>query len=195
MLAELVWFVPDAVVLMLYPDIAGRTDHESDAYCPVVSRHTVFLASVFLLFVLSAGSLFLWTFGQKYLPAYPAFLLLLPGTFVFTVGKILGTIFLGRRRLWISNVAAAGICIINITANLLLIPRLGIMGAAIGSTLAYAAGTLFGLYYYKRISGTPLRNMLVLQKDELSYYRHLAQSWRRKKHFAGESADAKPGSI
>jgi O-antigen/teichoic acid export membrane protein len=181
MLAELVWFVPDAVILMLYPEIAGRTDRESDEYCPAVSRHTFFLASVFMVFVLAAGSLFLHTYGRTYLPAYPAFLLLVPGAFIFTLGKIVGIIFLGRRKLWISNLAALGMFLITISGNLFLIPRFGINGAAMVSTAAYAAGALFGLLYYRRMTGTPLTHMLILRTGELSLYRNLINGFIRQK--------------
>ncbi len=44
----------------------------------------------------------------------------------------------------------AGVAV-NVVANLILIPRMGVMGAAVASVLTYAAYSFFGLLVYRRI--------------------------------------------
>jgi O-antigen/teichoic acid export membrane protein len=56
---------------------------------------------------------------------------------------------------------------INILMNLLLIPRIGILGAAISSSITYSLGCFMALKFYQRESGTPFREMIVKWSDFL----------------------------
>jgi O-antigen/teichoic acid export membrane protein len=64
---------------------------------------------------------------------------LLPGIVLLTVQRPLGAILLKRGRAWLYGLFGFGALAINVVANLILLPRVGIVGASIASSLCYAA--------------------------------------------------------
>lgn len=60
---------------------------------------------------------------------------------------------------------------INFIVNLLLIPHYGICGAAIATVIGYMTSSIIFLIYFKKISGIPIRKMMILQKEDLKIKR------------------------
>ena len=100
---------------------------------------------------------------------------LLPGIFTLTVGKVLGAELLAREKihftLWLSLIAAS----LNAAANFVLIPRMGLAGAGLSSTLTYSLVSFVVVWYYVWETGVPWR-ALVPGRSDLPIYVGL---WRR----------------
>src|SRR3989442_12527991 len=94
---------------------------------------------------------------------------------MLSIGKVLVAELLAREKprytVWASGVAAA----VNIAGNLVLVPRMGISGAAIASSISYSLLSLMLIRYYLRESGVPWTALLARWGD-LSAYTAL---WRR----------------
>jgi len=91
-------------------------------------------------------------YGAAYLPSVPAFLWLLPGISMLGVNTIFMKTFASEGMppisVWLPFVAA----LFNIALNLVLLPRIGIVGASLASTLAYALMLGTSLVYI-RVTG------------------------------------------
>jgi O-antigen/teichoic acid export membrane protein len=81
-------------------------------------------------------------YSSPYTPAITPLRILLPGVLIFGAGRILSGVGLAqsRRRLLIISTWVAALA--NIIGNILLVPRLGIVGAAIASSISYALMTV-----------------------------------------------------
>jgi len=91
---------------------------------------------------------------------------LLPGVFLFSVAKIIGNDFSGRGLVVINGIVSASALIINIILNLLLIPRIGIKGAAIASTISYSLATIILLFLFRHYTNVPISRLLLPQKSD-----------------------------
>jgi Na+-driven multidrug efflux pump len=60
-----------------------------------------------------------------------------------------------------------------ISLDLLLIPVLGINGAAIASSISYIVATISIIFSYTRITGNPLRGLLIPTKSDFATYKKL----------------------
>jgi O-antigen/teichoic acid export membrane protein len=106
-------------------------------------------------------------YGKDFTGSVYPLLSLLPGILIFNLGKILANDLAGRGRVDI-NLFITGIgTVINITANLLLIPRIGAVGAALSSTISYSVVTLLFISRYIRLTQSHWTDLLILRKKDL----------------------------
>lgn len=79
----------------------------------------------------------LWVFGRPFVGAYPALVLLLPGFVALALQGLLGQYFASRGfPVFVSIYWLLGL-VVNVTLNLLLVPRFGLLAAAGSSSVAY----------------------------------------------------------
>jgi O-antigen/teichoic acid export membrane protein len=136
-MAEMIFFIPDSVTMILLPRVAGSTDEEAAEFLGRVSRMTVLICGSCAIALIPIA----WLGINLVLPAFrdclPAFLVLLPGIVSLCVAKIMTSYIGGRGRPGAISVGATIALVFNLAANLVLIPTLGIVGAALASLLSY----------------------------------------------------------
>ncbi|WP_185267678.1 oligosaccharide flippase family protein [Halopseudomonas xiamenensis] len=166
--AELLLIIPEAVTTPLMKRLLQQ-GQDVRRLTPLALRVT---ATVMLLACIGMALFGYWLiillFGHDYAPAYPALLALLPGLLGLCYASILRLDLLGKRRPGsLSLMMGAGV-VLNLTLNLLLIPTLGIVGAAIASSAAYLTVTGMMLFLYCRLNDTPLWQTLILLPDDVA---------------------------
>ena len=122
----------------------------------------IFLCSRFAVGVL---------YGEAFLPLVPALQILLLGVVALSLGSPISSYFtlkLGKPEipLVLASVSAA-ICI---ATAVVLVPHVGLIGAAIASTIAYIAGQSLGIAYFLRRARISARDTLVPTRDDLRTY-------------------------
>jgi O-antigen/teichoic acid export membrane protein len=174
-MAELIFYIPDAVTTIFLPTIAGSTADEADAKLGRVSRLTflvTILCSVALVPVAWAGTLLIL---PKYIDCMPAFLVLLPGVVSLSLSKVMTSYIAGRGHPGPISVGAAITLALNLGANAILIPRFGIVGASLASLISYTAMAVLMVPVACRISGLSPAALVVPGKDEFRALRTMAR--------------------
>lgn len=165
--AELCFYVPDAVATVLFPRVASASREASAAMVPMVSRVTIFLTGTVAL-ALGLGSIvalpvILPAFAPSVLPT----VLLLPGIVGLSASKVLSGYLSGIGRPGpVSSIATLSL-ILNLVANVLLIPHFGASGAAFASLLSYSLNGVLMVAVSARQARAPRRRMLLLRRDDL----------------------------
>jgi O-antigen/teichoic acid export membrane protein len=136
-LAELAFMVPDSVSTVFYPRVAGMDRRDADSLAPQVSRFTLLVTGLALVGLIPAAWLathvVLPAFGESMLP----FLVLLPGIGALSISKVLSGYIGGLGMPLVVARASIVNLVVNLVANLVLIPPLGIVGAAMASLISY----------------------------------------------------------
>lgn len=113
----------------------------------------LYAAVVCLAVSLVPGPLVRLLFGPEFLPAVPALQWLLPGIFFLSVANVGGVIVGASGQPAIALLPGMLAFLTNLVLNLLLLPRYGIVGAAMASTSAYfllfVTSVLFIAYYLR----------------------------------------------
>jgi O-antigen/teichoic acid export membrane protein len=138
-LAELAFMVPDSVSTVFYPRVAGMERRDADALAPQVSRFTILVTILAIVALIPAG----WIAANYIVPAYVAsmapFLVILPGIAALSISKVLASYITGLGMpLAVARASGANL-VINVAANIALIPAFGIVGAALASLVSYVA--------------------------------------------------------
>jgi O-antigen/teichoic acid export membrane protein len=150
-IAELLWQLPNAVGFVIFPRAAAARPAVMNAFTPRVLRITLGLTA--------AGAVGLALIGRpviealysgSFAAAYSPMVALLPGVVLLGGAKVLTNDIAGRGYPHLNSANAAIALALTLTLDLLLIPRHGVLGAAVASSIAY--GTIFltaiGFYAY-----------------------------------------------
>jgi O-antigen/teichoic acid export membrane protein len=158
LLAEVIWYLPNAVSSALLPHVAATNDRDQT---PRVARWTLLLTAIGSVGLLLIAWPALAWFRPQYLPAVTPMAVLLLGVVALGVHKVLASDLSGRGMPQYPSITSAVALVITIVANLLLIPIFGIVGAALASTLAYTTQTLLLIVIYTRQTGSRPRDLLL----------------------------------
>lgn len=160
--------VPEATGTVLFPRLAGADEKDAHAQTARVARHTLFLVGGGALGYAIAGPIFLpLMYGKDFAGAVMPMLLLLPGIVMMSLYLILTRNFTSRNRQEVNILAAALALGINITLNWLLIPWLGVIGAAISSGVSYTVASTVLLVAFVRESDHGFADVLMFRRSDL----------------------------
>ena len=168
-LGQLLWLMSNSVATVLLPKIAASTDDSASI------RHTarVTRLSLWATAICGAALGLLATqaipvlYGEAFRPSVLALIWLLPGIVLFSVANVLAAYIagIGKPRL---NLLVSGVSlIVTITLDVLLIPKLNIVGAAIASAVSYSVSALLLIVFFMRETGTPLREILLPTSEDV----------------------------
>lgn len=171
-LAETLWYLPTSFGLVLFSR-AVRGGREGANIASAMTRVVVAvmtLAAIPLWLV--APALVAIVYGEAFSEAGRALQLMLPGVVAYSIVAVLTHPLIawgapGR----VTAVLVVGLAV-NLAANILLIPRLGMDGAALASTISYAATAASIILLYRRMSGHGLSQLLVIRRSDISRLRH-----------------------
>jgi O-antigen/teichoic acid export membrane protein len=137
-LAELLWHFPNAVSFVIFPKAANTKPELLKNFTP-----RVFLITLGFTAVGAIGLLFLGKpiisiiYSSTFLAAYVPMLALLPGVVLLGGAKVLTNEIAGRGNPQYNSINAGLSLAITVILDLLLIPKYGVLGAALASSIAY----------------------------------------------------------
>ncbi|WP_411964462.1 polysaccharide biosynthesis C-terminal domain-containing protein [Haloferax sp. YSMS24] len=164
--AEFLWFVPVTLqTVLLHSTSEMWSEGQMERITNLASKITRYNLSLTLLLGMGIAVL-----AQDFIPLYfgPDFdksvgplLLLLPGALGFALARPIFAVGQGKGALNILILATGTAALINLFLNLLLIPRYGMAGAAMATSMGY--GSMFGFHVLaaRRIGFNPLKNVRV----------------------------------
>ncbi len=165
--AQLLWILPNILAGLLIPMIASPANDFKEKNIIRLIR----VINYFNLLII-AGIIFVALFFyHNFLPGrfsngFFPLLLMMPGYYFFSVTVLLAAFFSSKRILWV-NFAGSAICfLVIITADVLLIPRFGIEGAAIADSVAYSAATIFNIIMFMKLSDVSIAEFFRFNKDD-----------------------------
>ena len=179
--AELLWYIPQAVATILFPRTAAAGVEEAKLFTPKVCRNT-FLITLIAALGLSIVSkpLIIFIYGEAFALSVIPLWLLMPGVVALSISKILTSDLAGRGLLQYGAYSSAISLVATVFCDLVLIPRWGIAGAAVASSISYCIATLVVLFFYTRISGNSLAIVLIPRKEDVIIYRRYCSSLARR---------------
>jgi O-antigen/teichoic acid export membrane protein len=155
-ITEALWQIPQAVGSALFPRTARTVQQDATIFTCFVLRQVLLITSVCgMLIAVASPVLVPLVFGARFAPAVRVIWWLVPGTISLSLAKVACADLAGRGKNGYSSVCAFACFALTGFLDWFLIPRMGILGAAIASSIAYTANTiliLFALRYELRAS-------------------------------------------
>jgi O-antigen/teichoic acid export membrane protein len=168
-LCQLLWILSNSAAAVLFPRVSSVIEQpevvaaESAQICRVVFGLTVvggagmaIVATVLLPLV----------YGQAFQPSVEPLLWLLPGIVAFSVTNVLASFMAGVGRPGLNAAVSILGVAVTVPLDLVLIPRLGITGAALASTISYSISTFATLAVFSRLGRIPLGAAVIPRRSD-----------------------------
>jgi O-antigen/teichoic acid export membrane protein len=168
-LAELLWHFPNAVSFVIFPKAASTKPEVMNIFTPRVFRITLGLTALGALGLMFFGKpIISIIYSSTFFPAYAPMLALLPGVVLLGSAKVLTNEIAGRGYPYYNSINAGLALILTVALDLILIPRYGVLGAALASSISYAVIFFSSIGFYLAVSR---------RKEELSKSQTVSERW------------------
>jgi peptidoglycan biosynthesis protein MviN/MurJ (putative lipid II flippase) len=94
---------------------------------------------------------------------------ILPGTVAFAVGKVMAADLAAREKVGYNSMSAILALALTVVLDILLIPRMGIDGAALASSVAYLVNTVLLAVKLRKTLGVTWRALVVPGATDFSF--------------------------
>jgi O-antigen/teichoic acid export membrane protein len=174
-ISESLWQIPQAVASALFPR-TSRTQEmnqaESTRFTCFVLRQVFFLTLLCGILVAAISPIAIpIVFGTGFNPSVAVVLWILPGTIALSMGKVACADLAGRGKNGYSSIFALICFAITIGLDWVLIPRLGILGAALASSVAYCIDAVFILIAVRYELKVTWKDLFLPTRQEIASYR------------------------
>ena len=171
-LVEKLWMVSYAASTVLFPRVAAETEEQRrKELTSLVARSVLWVTALGAAVIFFLSHWIVWLlYSSAFLPAVRPLQILLPGIVTLSVGRVLANDIAGRGRVMLNNYAGLVTVATNVALNILWIPRYGIAGAALASTVSYTLAFLTQLFFYTRLSGNRWTVVVFPQRGDWALY-------------------------
>lgn len=179
-ISGLLFYIPVAIAVALLPRLASTNNAQKASRIASKGCRISFFPIIILAFFLGATARFLIPaiYGKAFSPSVLPLLLLLPGVAVYGMAHITTSYFDGYLAKPFISAGLAGLSLImNVALNMILIPKMGVAGAALSSSIAYVTAMGVCVYVFTRMSKTSVRNMIIVKMSDLKSYLELAKAF------------------
>ncbi len=171
--AESALALTHAASLATAPRLGTLERSEAGAFAARCSRNSLFVATVACGAIAVAAP---WAvrllFGAAYEPIVPALRVLLLGVVALSVGGVIANYFmlnLGRARVPLTTAGLSALLCAGLAFAL--VPRIGMLGAAIATSAAYLAGQIASVVLFCRETGLHPGRVLFIDGGDIAFYR------------------------
>jgi O-antigen/teichoic acid export membrane protein len=182
-IAELVMTLALAFRTSILPLVSHYEGDERQRATTVAStRHYGILAGAAMVANAGFGSLVILVgYGAVFEPAIAPMLVLLPGVWFLGLGLVIAGDLGGRGRPGLSSLLGGVAAAFTVGLDFLLIPSMGMMGAALASLVAYSVFGVASLVALSRVSGIPVPTLIVPARSDFGAYRDAARRLRARR--------------
>ena len=144
--------------------------------CLKISFYAILLV---ILGVISLGKIFIVVmYGKEFIKSYGVTVLLFLGVPAMAWFKIISTLYLAQGKRYFYLISLLISVVLNFVANLIMIPKLSIYGAALASIISYTiCGGIF-LFDFIRIYKVKIKDVFLINKNDIKVLTNIV---KRKK--------------
>lgn len=173
--AELLFYIPGVIALLQRPDLVRANAEDAVGIMQrSVRRGLVLSAAAAGTLLVAAPILCVQVFGEEFRGSIDDLRVLAFGAAGVTTMVLLANAMIAQRRPWLVAGANAAALVVTLSLDILLIPSLGGLGAAIATTSAYLVGALVLTVVFVRVLGGRARDLVPRAGDIAWYSRHAA---------------------
>jgi len=166
-LSESVWIAASSLATVQYSHISNSTNTKLNKQLTLILFKISFLLALAgtLILVSFPEELYQWVFGAEIIGIRPIIIALSPGIVAISCDAILAHHFSGTGRQYLGTRATLIALGVLLIANAILIPRYGITGAAIATSIAFIFQTVYHLIQFFKQDDVRPNELLITRND------------------------------
>jgi O-antigen/teichoic acid export membrane protein len=166
-LAEVGWYVPNALYGVLFPKVAAERDRTGRFVAQTARLVWPIVLIVGIVIVLLAELVVVPLYGSQFVGAVGVVALLVPGMTLGGVASVLSAHLAGIGKPGLATKVGALNLTANVAACLVLIPSFEELGAAAASSLSYSCAAALMAFYFIRETRLPTTSILLPARSDL----------------------------
>ena len=181
LLLEAIRLIPEAAGTVLFPQLTKLLQSDSaDRFTAQVTRTVLFITLfVSLCVFIFATPIILLIFGDEYVGAISLLRIMTIGVTVGIFYQIFSRYFTSRFQQHKTIISGSVALLVGTTLSLYLIPRLGILGAAISFTIANILAGCLIMVLFRRSTTLPYKTFLLVNREDLALAQGRLRSWTK----------------
>ena len=164
--AEVGWYLPNAVYGVLFPTVAAGANDAHDVVARVARVTWPVILGIGICLGGLASLIVVPLYGSAFAGAVGVVAALVPGITMGALGSVLSAYLAGIGKPGQATAAAALNLTVNVALCLILIPKLDETGAAAASSISYICGAALIVYFFTRETGVPLTSVLLPRRSD-----------------------------
>lgn len=190
-ISESIWQIPNAASAALFPRTARTLEKGATEFTCMVLRQVFLISAVSALAIAVVAPIAIpLVFGARFHPSVAVIWWILPGTVAIALAKVISADLAARYKNYYSATVSVLALVVTVGADWFLIPRMGINGAALASSLAYVLTALLMLLALRHELKVSWKMMLIPTSVEFDLYRQLWIRVRSRLPLAAASANS-----
>lgn len=168
-LVEQVWIFSTSISTVMFPYV---TSIENDEEKSKVTSTTFKIVMLFTLIVIAflyftADFLITLIYDNRYVDSIAPFKVLLVGIFSLSLGRILANDIAARGKPELNALSNFVGLIINVVLNVILIPKIGIVGAAVATSVSYTVTSTMFVISFLKLTKLRVVDLFIFSKSEV----------------------------
>lgn len=179
---ELLQKLPNIAGPLIISRIANDQTKNSDIMIARLFRIVLaFDIAIAVILYLIGKELIVFLFKAEFEASYYILLYLMPAIILYGPGTIIHAYFMGKgfplKSIYINGIVG----VVNIAANIILIPLYGIIATAIISSVTYSLWTVLYIFYFHKESAISFKNIVIINRsDFIDIFKSLMLLIKRK---------------
>lgn len=177
LVSEAVWQIPKVVAVPLLPRTARTAEERDSVFACAVMRQVLTTVCIAGLGIAALSPVVVpFVFGQAFRESVSVIWWILPGTMALALGKVVAADLGGRGKPEYASIFSVVALAVTVILDLTLVPRMGIEGAALASSIAYFSNAALITVAFKRELKVSWVSILRPSATDFAFYR---QAWQR----------------
>ncbi len=170
-IVEKVWSLTNPLITVLFPEMASmkNLNERKEITCKITRILNFFNMFIGVGFLIVMKPLIILSFGQEYESAILIANILLIGILAMNIDKVLSNDIASLGKPEINMRITNMTFVLNLLLALILLPKFGLIGAAIATTSSYFITLLLKIKAYAKIYSIKYREMLIITKTDFKY--------------------------
>lgn len=170
--SEAIWTITRSIAVILYSEVVSCKNRNMAIFKTKKSIRTSFwVVFVFILgIIIIPSSVYELIFGSAFRNTKHIMLLLSPGILAIAVSDMVGYYFSATKQLKILNIKSIAGLVIAVLFSIILIPKYGILGACISTTLSYCISAIFLFINFFKSTKFSYKDLL-FNEDEIMMFK------------------------
>ena len=163
-----VMIVPDTLHLVLIPRSAQDREGKKDMVAWAVRLSGLICGAVLLLLIIFTRPLVVIIFSPAFAPAIPLIRIISIGVLIRSASKVIVPYLIGTDHPGVASFSTGVGMLVNLCMLLLLLPLIGLSGAAVAVTAGYLAGAVILFIWFSRLSGLSFGAILIPRREDIT---------------------------
>lgn len=176
-ISESLWQIPHAAAVAILPRTSRTIDRDATLFTCQVIRQVLLITAVSALLMAAASPIVIpLVFGARFVRSISVVWWILPGTVALSLCKVMCSDLAARGKPEFSSICAFVSLVVTVVLDFELIPRMGIQGAALASSVAYLVDTALIALALKRVLNVRWESLFIPSRGEWAIYK---DTWLR----------------